>query len=74
MYVGRRLDELSDVPLAQWKIEELLYYHNMMSETAAFLNTQGVSYHHKIIEEIDNRGGIPGDGGGWDHSSRVIYD
>ncbi|MBN6187901.1 hypothetical protein JQN58_13445 [Aneurinibacillus sp. BA2021] len=74
MYVGRRLDELNDVPLGQWEIRELLYHHTMMSEAAAFLNAQGVSYHHKIIEEIEKRGGIPGDRGGWDHSSRIIYD
>lgn len=74
MYVGRRLDELSDTPMAQWEMKELLYHHNMMNQMAPFLNTQGVSYHQKIIGEVEKRGGIPGDQGAWDHSSRIIYD
>ncbi|CEH28902.1 hypothetical protein AM501_27060 [Aneurinibacillus migulanus] len=74
MYVGRKLDELSDMPIAEWEMKELLYHHDMMSEMAPFLNTQGISYHHKIIEEVEKRGGVPSDEGAWDHSSRIIYD
>jgi hypothetical protein len=74
MYVGRAFDELDDVPLSEWDMKELLYHHNMMREMLPFLNAQGTSYHHKIIEEIERRGGVPGDRGGWDHSSRIIYD
>jgi hypothetical protein len=74
MYVGRKFDELTNVPLDKWEMKELLYHHDMMNELVQFLNVQGTSYHHRIIEEIESRGGVSGDQGGWDHSSRVIYD
>nr|WP_239565290.1 hypothetical protein [Brevibacillus fulvus] len=61
-------------PVDQWELHELLYFHHAMSELAAYLNTEGVSIHSKIIHELEARGPIGQDSGGWDHSSTVIYD
>jgi hypothetical protein len=74
MYVGRKLDQLDDIPMSEWDIKELLYHHEMMNEMLDFMNAQGTSYHQKIITEIEQRGGVPHDRGSWDHSSRIIYD
>lgn len=74
MYVGRKMTELNDLPANKWDMKELAYYHEQMSQFSDFLNQQGVSIHHKIIEEIEKRGGLPKDSGGWDHSSEIIYD
>jgi len=74
MYVGRKLSELNDIPLTKWDIKELAYYHHTMSEMADFLNFQGVSIHHKIIDEIESRGSLPKDKGSWEQASQIIYD
>lgn len=74
MYVGRKFDELDNIPVAEWDIKELLYHHDMMDNLVSYLNAQGNSRHKQIIEEIEKRGGRGGDRGAWDHSSRMIYD
>jgi hypothetical protein len=45
-----------------------------MSQLSAYLNTEGVSLHAKIIRELESRGPVGGDTGGWDHESSPIYD
>jgi hypothetical protein len=74
MYIGREFSELTMTPIDQWQLNELLYFHHAMSELAAYLNAEGVSIHSKIIHEIESRGPIGADGGGWDRSSAPIYD
>jgi len=74
MYVGRDLAELTMTPINEWKVNELLYFHHAMSELAAYLNTEGVSLHSKIIHELEARGPIGLDSGGWDHASQPIVD
>lgn len=74
MYIGRELSELTMTPIDHWQLNELTYFHHAMSELAAYLNVEGVSLHSKIIHELESRGPIGGDSGGWDHSSTVIYD
>lgn len=61
MYLGRNLSELNDILMKEWDMKELVYHHRVMSDMADFLNQQGVSIHHKIIDEIKIRGGIPKD-------------
>lgn len=73
MYVGREFPELTMTPIDEWQMNELLYFHNAMSELAAYLNAEGVSFHMKIIHELEARGPI-GDTGGWDRPSTPIYD
>lgn len=74
MYIGRDLSELTMTSLNDWELNELLYYHHSMSQLAAYLNAEGTSMHAKIIKELESRGPVGGDGGGWDHSSAPIYD
>jgi hypothetical protein len=74
MYVGREFSQLTMTPIEQWQLNELLYFHHAMSELAAYLNAEGVSIHSKIIHELESRGPVGGDSGGWDHSSGFIYD
>jgi hypothetical protein len=74
MYIGRELSELTMTPLDRWELNELLYYHHIFSQLAAYLSTEGSSLHVKVIHELESRGPVGGDGGGWDHSSTPIYD
>jgi hypothetical protein len=74
VYVGRDFPQLTMTPLQQWELNELLYFHHAMSQLAACLNTEGVSLHAKIIRELESRGPLGGDSGGWDHSSTTVYD
>lgn len=74
MYVGRKMEELEDIPLHQWDLNELAFHHDVMSQLVAFMNQEGVALHRSIIEEIENRGGMPRREGAWDHASRIIYD
>lgn len=74
MYIGRNLSELNDLPISQWDMQELAYLHYQMGQMADLLNQQGLSFHQKIIKEIENRGGLPHYASGWNHSSEIIYD
>ncbi|MGK5511682.1 hypothetical protein [Brevibacillus formosus] len=74
MYIGRELSELTMVPLADWEMNELLYYHHSFSQLAAYLSAEGASLHVKVIHELESRGPVNGDSGAWDHSSSPIYD
>lgn len=58
MYQGRAFDELSMVPLSEWTMEELAYYHLRMAEMSPLMNAQGISLHHDLIREIEERGGL----------------
>ncbi|MBA4495464.1 cytosolic protein [Paenactinomyces guangxiensis] len=58
MYTGRDLEELSMIPLSKWEIDELSYYHFVMAQMSPLMNQQGISLHHKLIKEIERRGGL----------------
>lgn len=74
MYIGRDLAELTMTRMDDWETSELLYYHHAFSQLAAYLSAEGASLHVKIIRELESRGPVGGDAGGWDHSSSPIYD
>ncbi|MDP5275023.1 hypothetical protein [Chengkuizengella axinellae] len=62
MYLNERnLQHLQDIQLKDWKMDELEMHHQTMSDLSPWLNAEGVSYHHKIIDEIKQRGGDTGD-------------
>ncbi|WP_166245542.1 hypothetical protein [Paenibacillus turpanensis] len=54
----RTMQDLQDVLLEQWSKEELAEQHEAFSQLSPWLNSQGVSLHHQIIDEIKNRGGL----------------
>lgn len=62
MYRGRTLDELTGVPVPQWELNELTWHHLAMSQMSPLMNSQGVSLHHQIIQEIERRGELQAEG------------
>lgn len=58
MNTERNMSELEDTPVTEWTLNELAFHHDTMSQLAGFLNTEGVSFHHSIINEIERRGGL----------------
>jgi len=74
MYIGRDFSELTMTRIADWELNELLYFHHAMSQLASYLNAEGVSFHNKIIGELEKRGPIGNDQAEYDHPSSPIYD
>ncbi|MCS1352031.1 hypothetical protein [Mechercharimyces sp. CAU 1602] len=74
MYVGRQLTELSDLPINQWKLEELAYYHTIISQLSPYINQEGISFHHRVVTEIERRGGLHFSDSSWDHGSQITFD
>ena len=58
MYTGRDMTELSMMAKADWNKDELTFFHHSLQQIAPYLNSEGVTIHREIIEEIQNRGGI----------------
>ncbi|TLS48979.1 hypothetical protein FE782_27970 [Paenibacillus antri] len=51
----RLLQQLSDVPIERWTEAELRRAHDMLSDASPWLNSQGVSLHHQVIDELKGR-------------------
>ncbi|MEH6994092.1 hypothetical protein V7075_15470 [Neobacillus drentensis] len=60
MYTGRDMTELSMMSKADWNENELAFFHHSLQQIAPYLNSEGVTIHREIIEEIESRGGIKG--------------
>lgn len=58
MYTGRDMTELSMMAKGDWDDTELAFFHHSLQQIAPYLNSEGVTIHREIIEEIENRGGI----------------
>lgn len=56
MYFGRDLEELNNIPIESWEIDELSYHHYILSQMSPLMNEQGVSLHHQVVDEITKRG------------------
>ncbi|MCM3217931.1 hypothetical protein ABER75_09735 [Niallia taxi] len=74
MYVGRDMTELAMIDKGEWKDSELAYFHHSLQQMAQYLNVEGVSIHNKIIEEIENRGGLQRNEATWTNGTEVSYD
>jgi hypothetical protein len=48
----RLLQELMDIEIKHWSQEELREYHYVLSDVSPWLNSQGVSLHHQLINEL----------------------
>ena len=55
----RLLQRLSDVPIERWTDEELQRAHERLSDASPWLNAQGVSLHHQVIDAWKERAGAP---------------
>lgn len=58
MYSGRDMTELSMIPKTKWDNHELSFFHHSLQQMVPYLNQEGQSIHHEIIEEIERRGGL----------------
>ncbi|MFS0779166.1 hypothetical protein ABC255_24620 [Neobacillus sp. 3P2-tot-E-2] len=74
MYVGRDMTELSMVSKVEWRDSELAFFHHSLQQIAPYLNSEGVTIHREIIEEIENRGGIKLQEADYTHGTKVSYD
>lgn len=74
MYVGRDMTELSMVSKAEWRDSELAFFHHSLQQIAPYLNSEGVTIHREIIEEIENRGGIKRQEADYTHGTKTSYD
>lgn len=74
MYVGRDMTELSMMPKSEWDKSELAFFHHSFQQIAPYLNSEGVSIHQEIIEEIENRGGFKRNEADYTHGTKMIYD
>lgn len=52
----RSLLELSELKAEQWTQEELYHHHRVLRDVSPWLNAQGNTIHHQIIDEIKRRG------------------
>jgi hypothetical protein len=74
MYVGRDMTELSMIPKSEWDKSELAFFHHSLQQMAPYLNSEGVSIHQSIIEEIENRGGLGRFDADYTHGTKMVYD
>lgn len=74
MYVGRDMTELSMIPKSEWDKSELAFFHHSLQQMTPYLNSEGVSIHRAIIEEIENRGGLGRSGADYTHGTQMVYD
>lgn len=58
MYAGRDMTELSMIPKSEWDKNELAFFHHSLQQMSPYLNSEGVSIHRQIIQEIEHRGGL----------------
>jgi hypothetical protein len=51
----RLLQELMNVEIKYWSEEELREHHYVLTDVSPILNSQGVSLHHQVINELMER-------------------
>lgn len=71
MYTGRDMTELSMIPKSEWDKNELAFFHHSLQQMTPYLNSEGVSIHRQIIQEIEHRGGLEPEGA---DENTMIYD
>ncbi|BCJ87005.1 cytosolic protein [Effusibacillus dendaii] len=55
MYVGRSLEELQNLPLSSWTMEELAYFKNSFHALEDYVDTGGTELLRRIDSELNNR-------------------
>ncbi|MDQ0256896.1 hypothetical protein J2S74_004318 [Evansella vedderi] len=58
MYVGRDFTELSMISKKEWTDKELAYFHYNLQQMVPYLNSEGVTIHREIVNEMIDRGGL----------------
>lgn len=58
MYDGRDMTELTMMSIADWHNHELVFFQRSFQQIMPYLNQEGQSIYKKIINEIEERGGL----------------
>ena len=74
MYVGRDMTELSMESKQDWQDRELGYFHYALSQTAPYLNQEGVTILREINNEIKRRGGLKEREASWTNGTQPVID
>ncbi|MGD6818453.1 hypothetical protein [Metabacillus sp. 84] len=74
MYVGRDMTELSMIRKRDWKDEELAYFHHSLQQILPYMNSEGLTIHREIMQEIEERGGMKRNEADYTHGTRISYD
>jgi hypothetical protein len=74
MYVGRDMTELSMMAKSDWSDSELAFFHHSLQQITPYLNSEGVTIHREIIQEIENRGGMKRNEADYTHGTSINYD
>ncbi|MBA2176551.1 cytosolic protein [Halobacillus locisalis] len=74
MYVGRDLSQLVMEAKTTWKEKELGYFHYALSQSAPYLNAEGVTMLREINEEIKRRGGLEHKEASWTNGTHPVID
>lgn len=74
MYVGRDMTELSMMPKTEWKDEELAFFHHSLQQITPYLNSEGLTIHHEIMNEIENRHLFKRKEATWTNGTEITYD
>lgn len=52
----RDMTQLSMISKTEWTDEELSHFHQSLQQIAPYLNSEGLTIHREIVEEITHRG------------------
>ncbi|EIJ82064.1 hypothetical protein PB1_03970 [Bacillus methanolicus PB1] len=74
MYIGRNMTELSMMPKTEWKNSELAFFHHSLQQIMPYLNAEGQTIHHEIVEEIERRGGLERTEADYSHGTKTSFD
>ncbi|MBH0231108.1 cytosolic protein [Halobacillus yeomjeoni] len=74
MYVGRDLSQLTMESKQDWQDKELGYFHYALSQSAPYLNSEGVTMLREINNEIKRRGGLTKREATWTHGTHPVTD
>jgi len=74
LYEGRDFTRLSMESKQDWQDGELGYFHYALSQTAPYLNSEGVTILREINEEIKRRGGLQQREAVWTSDASIFKD
>ncbi|ELK48812.1 cytosolic protein [Halobacillus sp. ACCC02827] len=74
MYVGRDLSALTMESKQEWQDKELGYFHYALSQSAPYLNAEGVTLLREINNEIKRRGLKGSKEATWTNGTHTVID
>lgn len=74
MYIGRDLSQLTMESKQDWQERELGYFHYALSQSAPYLNSEGITMLREINNEIKRRGGLTKREATWTNGTHMVID